>query len=118
MNTHQKLKFIIENKVVSVEREEDIIAATSTDAPYVKLDEDIQESSFQSFEFVNATYVKEKLLMVGLCLSKSTHMGLKLTISKSAYPRNGLEKCLQRIAKALKVVNQNDKRGLGFKPSA
>ena len=43
---HQKLKFIIENKVVSIEGEKDIIAATLTDALYVEPDEDIPKSSF------------------------------------------------------------------------
>ena len=44
---HPKLKFIIENKVISIEEEEkekDIIAATLTDAAYVKPDEDIPKS--------------------------------------------------------------------------
>ena len=43
---HQKLKFIIKNKVVSIRGEENIISTTSTNAPYLKPDEDILESSF------------------------------------------------------------------------
>jgi len=112
---HQKLKFIIENKVVTIGGEEDIIAATSTDAPYIEPNEDIPESSFQSFEFVNATYIKEGTPVVKPHLSRSTHTGLKLTVGKGARAGRGLGKSLQGIAKALKVTTQMDKRGLGFK---
>ena len=72
----------IENKVVSIRREEDIIVATLIDAPYVKPDEDIPEYSYQSFEFVNATSVQDGLPMVQPCLSENTHMGLKLISTK------------------------------------
>ena len=61
---HQKLKFVIRNKVVSIGGEEDIIAATSTDTLYVEHHKGIVEPSFQSFEFINATYVKEGLPMI------------------------------------------------------
>ena len=42
---HHKLKFVIRNKVVSIDGEEDIIVATSTDTLYAKLDEGIPEPS-------------------------------------------------------------------------
>ena len=81
---HQKLKFVIGNKVVSIGREEDIIAITSTDARYIEPNDDVLESSFQSFEFVSATYVKEWLPIAKPSLLKSTHMGLKLAVGKDA----------------------------------
>ena len=43
---HQKLKFVIESKVVNIKGQEDIIATTSTDALYVEPDEDIPKSFF------------------------------------------------------------------------
>ena len=47
---------------------------------------------------------------------KSTYMGLKLIIGKIAHSRKGLKKHLQGITRALKVVNQIDKKGSRFKP--
>ena len=61
---HKKLKFVIRNKVVSIGGEKDIITATSIDTAYVETNEGILEPSFQSFEFINATYVKEGLPMI------------------------------------------------------
>ena len=36
---HQKIKFVTERQVVSIAVEEDMIAVTSSGAPYVKVDE-------------------------------------------------------------------------------
>ena len=91
---HQRLKFIIANKAISIEGEENIVATISTNAPHIELDKDIPEFFFQSFEFVNTTYVKEGLLMVLPRLSESTHMGLKLTVGKSAKVGKGFKKHL------------------------
>ena len=75
--------FVIGN-IVSIGGKKDIIIATSVDTPYVKPDEGIPKPSFQLFEFINATYVKEGLPMIKLHLSRSTQIGLKLTVDKGA----------------------------------
>ena len=56
---HQKIKFVIEGQLVCVSVEEDMIAATSSGAPYVETDEKAMECSFKSLEFVNTMYVGE-----------------------------------------------------------
>ena len=56
---YQKVKFVIERQLVAIATEEDMIAATSSRAPYVEVDEKAMECSFQSLEFVNAMYVEE-----------------------------------------------------------
>ena len=43
---HQKIKFVIEGQLASIAVEEDIIAATSSGAPYVEIDEKAIECSF------------------------------------------------------------------------
>ena len=48
-----------EGQLVCVSVEEDMIVATSSRTPYVKIDEKAMECSFRSLEFVNAMYVKE-----------------------------------------------------------
>ena len=83
---------IIENKVVSIEREEDIIIATSIDALYIETNIDVQKSSFQSLSLSMPLMSKRGLPRVKPYLSKSTNIGLKLTIDKGAWARKGLEK--------------------------
>ena len=56
---HQKIKFVTEGQLVSIAAEEDMIATTSSGAPYVEADEKALECSFRSLEFVNAMYVGE-----------------------------------------------------------
>ena len=91
---HQKLKFVIGNKVVSIGEEEDIIAASSTDTSYVEPNKGIPEPSFQSFMFINATYIKKRLPMINSHLSRSTQIGLKLIVDKGGQAEKGLRQCL------------------------
>ena len=56
---HQKIKFLMEGQLVFVASKENMIAATSSWAPYVKMDEKAMECSFRSLEFFNAMYVGE-----------------------------------------------------------
>ncbi|KAK8562409.1 hypothetical protein V6N12_010490 [Hibiscus sabdariffa] len=56
---HQKLKFVIEGKLVCVEAEQDIIASVTSDTPYVKTNEEAVECTFRALEFVNAAFIAE-----------------------------------------------------------
>ena len=56
---HQKLKFVTEGKLVSVEGEQDIIASVTSDTPYVQPDEEAEECSFRALEFESVTFVGE-----------------------------------------------------------
>ncbi|KAK8579300.1 hypothetical protein V6N13_142513 [Hibiscus sabdariffa] len=40
---HQKLKFIIDGKLITIKADEDIIASISSNAPYIEMDEDVVE---------------------------------------------------------------------------
>ena len=57
----KKVKFIINEKLVSLSREEYIVAMTSTKAPYVKANAKVEECFFRSFKIVNATFVVKSL---------------------------------------------------------
>ena len=57
---HQKLKFMIDGQLICVAAEEDMIATTSSGAPYIEVDEKAMECSFKSLEFVNAMYLGEE----------------------------------------------------------
>ena len=68
---HQKIKFMTEGQLVCITVEENMIAATSSGAPYVEADKKAMECSFRSLEFVNAMYVKEGAKVPVPKLSKS-----------------------------------------------
>jgi len=113
---HQKVKFIMDDRLITVAGEEDIVASISTDAPYIEVNKDAVECSFRSFEFINATFVAEGSKAPTPKLSKNTRMGIKLTVGKGARARKGLGKYQQGTAKALKSVPYKARYGLGFKP--
>ena len=111
---HQKLKFVIDDKVFTIRAEEEMIATAFTDDIYIEPNEEAPNSSFQSFEFVNATFMGEGLSIFEPHLSKSTHSGLKITVDKGSRAGKGLGKNLQGMARALQVTTQTNKKGLGF----
>ncbi|KAK8707142.1 hypothetical protein V6N13_058206 [Hibiscus sabdariffa] len=79
---YQKVKFVIDGRLVSVGAEEDIIASASTDAPYIDVDENLIECTFRSLEFVSATFVAVRKKIPKPRLSKNTMMGVRLTVGK------------------------------------
>ena len=66
-----------EGQLVCVSVEEDMIAATSSRAPYVETDEKAMECSFRSLEFVNAMYIGEETKIPVPKLSEITHSGIR-----------------------------------------
>ena len=74
---HQKIKFVTEGQLVCISVEEDMIAAASSEAPYVEADEKAMEYFFRSLEFINAMYVMEGVKIPMPKLSKVIHLGIK-----------------------------------------
>ncbi|XP_012482863.1 uncharacterized protein LOC105797428 [Gossypium raimondii] len=74
---HQKLKLVVEGRLVTINAEEDIIVAVSNEAPYVETNDESVECSFRSLEFVNATFVLEGSKIPVPKISKTTEMGYK-----------------------------------------
>ncbi|KAL4296072.1 hypothetical protein GQ457_12G016210 [Hibiscus cannabinus] len=79
---HQKLKFVIDGKLVTIKAEEDIIASISSNAPYIEVDEDAVECTFRSLELVNATFVEENKRMAQFRLSRCAKMQVRQTYGK------------------------------------
>ncbi|XP_017972499.1 PREDICTED: uncharacterized protein LOC108661125 [Theobroma cacao] len=57
---HQKVKFIVDGKIVCVNGEEDLLISKPADTPYVEVAEEVPECSFQSFEFVTPHMLKKE----------------------------------------------------------
>ena len=113
---HQKIKFVIEEQLVSITFEEDMIAATSSGTPYVETDEKAMEYLFRSLEFVNAMYMGEGAKIPMLKLSKITHSSIRQMLGKRARVEKGLGKRLQGMLKSIVVIQKKDQFGLGYKP--
>ncbi|KAA3460719.1 aldehyde dehydrogenase family 2 member C4-like [Gossypium australe] len=72
---HHKLKSVIEGRLR-------IIASVTSDTPYIEEDDEPIECSFRSLEFVNATFIVEGNKIPVQRISKTTKMGLQLTVGK------------------------------------
>ncbi|KAA3462589.1 hypothetical protein EPI10_029062 [Gossypium australe] len=92
---HQKLKLVAEGRLVTINTEEDIIAFVTSDALYIGADDEAIECSFRSLEFVDATFIVEWDKILVPKISKTTRMGLQLTIGKGALLGKGLGRYLQ-----------------------
>ncbi|XP_040964504.1 uncharacterized protein [Gossypium hirsutum] len=115
---HQKLKLVSEGQVVTIDAEEDIIASVTNDAPYLEMSDDAIECSFHSLEFVNATFIFEGNKIPMPRISKTTKMGLQLTVGKGALPGKGLGRYLQGRVEIPGLKDKRDRFGLGYKPDA
>ena len=113
----QKIKFVIERQLVSIAAEEDMIAVTLSEAPYVEADEKAMECSFRSLEFVNAMYMGEGAKVPMTKLSENTHSGIRQLFGKGARVEKGLGKRLQGMLRPITVIQKKDRFGLGYKPN-
>ncbi|XP_040967870.1 uncharacterized protein [Gossypium hirsutum] len=113
---HQKLKLVTNRRLITINVEEDIIAAVTSGAPYVEANEEAVECSFRSLEFVNATFISEGNEVPVPRMSRTTRMGLQITVGKGALPGKGLGRYLQGGIQVLELKERRDHFGLGFRP--
>ncbi|XP_016673231.1 uncharacterized protein [Gossypium hirsutum] len=92
---HQKLKLVTDGRLITINAEEDIIAAVTNKAPYVEANEEAIECSFRSLEIVNATFVSEGSEVPVPRMSRATRMALQIMVGRKALPGRGLGKHLQ-----------------------
>ena len=81
---HQKVKFVVEEQLISVAAEEDIVATLTTSNSYIDVDENTIECLFQSLKVVNATFVRISKKIPISRLSRVTKSGVKQTVGKRA----------------------------------
>ncbi|XP_050915683.1 uncharacterized protein LOC127130762 [Lathyrus oleraceus] len=106
---HQKIKFVVNNKLVIVLGEEDFIISPLSSFHYIEADEYAFETSFQALDIANATLVEVKGLVEKASLSFAS-----LKSAKSAVESGGPASWGQVID----VSNKKDRFDLGYKPSA
>ena len=69
---HQKVKFVVEENLITIATEEDMIATTTTATPYIEVKKDVMECAFRSFEIAIATSIKDEPEILAPHLSKNT----------------------------------------------
>ena len=75
---HQKLKFIVDDKLIIVSGEEDLLVSGLSPTPYIEVAEEALETSFQALEIVSIAYVEP--LRVNPYLSHVSLMMVKTMI--------------------------------------
>ncbi|EOY19365.1 Gag-pro-like protein [Theobroma cacao] len=113
---HQKVKFIVDGKIVCVNGEEDLLISKPADTPYVEVAKEVPECSFRSFEFVNTTYVGEGTTPPIPRLSKTTKMVVSQIVRKGCRAGAGLGRELQGIRRPIRATKNEERFGLGYKP--
>ncbi|XP_040931950.1 uncharacterized protein [Gossypium hirsutum] len=113
---HQKLKLVTDGRLVTINAEEDIIAAVTSKAPYVETNEESIQCSFHSLEFVNATFISKGSEPPAPKIARATRMALQMIVGNGALSGRGLGKYLQGGNQIPELKEKKDRFGLGFKP--
>jgi len=112
---HQKLKFIIDDKLTTVSSEEDLLVCGPTPTPYIEAAEEALETSFQALEIVSTAYIEP--FQVNPHLSKASLMVAKTMMEKGYKYRSGLGKNNDGSMKPLELIENKERYGLGYKPT-
>jgi len=88
LTLHQKLKFVVEGRLVIVLGEEDILVSCPSSMSYVEATEESLETAFQSYEVVSNASVES--LPVRLHMSDALMMVARVMLGHGYEPRMGL----------------------------
>ncbi|PKI78857.1 hypothetical protein CRG98_000718 [Punica granatum] len=108
---HQKLKFIVEERLITVEGEEDYAIYKETAVPYISVGND-KNLPFHSFETIS---VIRDYGEIGP--SRADRMIGKVLLRHNYIPGTGLGARRQGINRPIEVEEYKHRRGLGFRPS-
>jgi len=114
---HQKLKFIVDNKLVIIHAEDDMLVTKPSSTPYIKAAEEALQTSFQSLKIVNATYVKEGNPIMEPQLSGASKMMAKVMIENWYQHGEGLGKDGKGCTQLVELHGNRDRFKLGYKPT-
>jgi len=112
---HQKLKSIIDDKLIIVFGEEDLLVCGPMPTPYIEAAEEDLETFFQALEIVNTTYIEP--FRVNPHLSSASLMVARTMMEKGYKYGDGLGKNNDGSVKPLELVDNRGRYGLGYKPT-
>ncbi|PKI69352.1 hypothetical protein CRG98_010258 [Punica granatum] len=108
---HQKLKFIVEERLITVKGEEDYAIYKETAVPYISVGND-ENLPFHSFETI---FVIRDYGEIGP--SRADRIIGKVLLRHNYIPGTGLGARGQGINRPIEVEEYKNRRGLGFRPS-
>ncbi|PKI64006.1 hypothetical protein CRG98_015619 [Punica granatum] len=108
---HQRLKFIVEEKLIMVKEEEDYAIYKETAVPYISVSDD-ENLPFHSFETIS---VIRDYGEIGP--SHTDHMIGKVLLRNNYVPGIVLGAREQGISRPIEIEEYKHRRGLGFRPS-
>ncbi|XP_073219742.1 uncharacterized protein [Cicer arietinum] len=105
---HQKLKFIVNNKLVIISGEEDMIVSHLSSTGYIEDTEEAIETSFQALEIANAVFMGEGFRLKEPKLSTTSLKATKFMLEEGVFVKFG---------KLIEIPEKKDKYGLGYIPT-
>jgi len=112
---HQKLKFVVDDKLIIVSGEEDLLVSGPLSTRHIEAAEEALETSFQALEIVGTAYVEPFKLSPYL---SNTSLMIARTILKEGYKYGmGLGKDGKGVILPLELVENKGRYGLGYKPT-
>jgi hypothetical protein len=105
---HQKLKFVVDGKLITVAGEEDIFVSHLSSFQYVEAGEESLETAFQALEVANAVAVYEKTC------AKKPKVPATFWVNDKMLARGGGSKGCEQL---WDIPMKRDRYGLGYKPS-
>ena len=112
---HQKLKFMVEGRLVIVSGEEDILVSFPSSMSYIEATEEFSETNFQSFKVVSNAFVES--LPMRPCMSDAVMMVARVMLGHEYKPGMGLGKNKDGMASLVEFKETRGRFGLGYRPT-
>jgi len=112
---HQKLKFVVEGRLVIVLGEKDILVSCPSSTPYVEAVEESLDTYFQALEIVNNAYVEAP--RVQSHLFGASLMVARVMLRDGYEPEMGLGQNGNGTTSLVRFVENHGRFGLGYKPT-
>ncbi|GKV38839.1 hypothetical protein SLEP1_g46704 [Rubroshorea leprosula] len=113
---HQKVKYIINGVLVTVNGDEEHVIRRATTIPYLGVDPGTYESSYHSMECAAASYIHPRFRGKRVEMGKPTKVAARIMLSYHYQLGEGLGLNGQRILEPIEVIQTWGTFGLGYKP--
>lgn len=106
---HQKMKLVVDDKLVIIHGEEDLVVSNLSSFRYIEADEDALQTSFQALEIANAVLVEVEQTVEGQ--SNPSFASLKST-------RSTIDRGIpEGWGEVINVKTKTNRHGLGYRPT-
>ncbi|XP_019434188.1 PREDICTED: uncharacterized protein LOC109340879, partial [Lupinus angustifolius] len=114
---HQKVKFIVDGRLITVSGEEDVMVSQPFDTRYIEVTEEALETSFQGLEIANTTVMIEGASLIKPYPSDVSLRMAKVMIRGGYQPGSGLGKYGQGSKEIIIPKANIGRYGLGYRPT-